>query len=167
MFPVSSWWSLLALEFFRFFTMIDSPCLCCFTQLELWYWAVFIWPAETGAPYEWGVIFAQLFAGCAVYFRKNTLQNSITYYLMPLPFSSLARVSIPADSWKSEPSHSLMITAAMREPLWALTSLLYILVNYALVCGSLDHKAHWIYLKKDCEFCIDKGFGLFALHLSP
>lgn len=114
-----------------FFTMTDSLCLCCFTQLELWSWAVLIWPAETRAQDERGLIFAQLFAGCAVYFREKHTHTSKfhhTHYLMALPFRSLARVSFPTDSWKSEPSHSLMITAAMREPLWAVHTSLYIIL---------------------------------------
>lgn len=49
MFPVISRCSLPALSFFSFWAMMDSRCLCRFTQLELRCWAVPVWPAETSA----------------------------------------------------------------------------------------------------------------------
>lgn len=142
---------------------MDAPCLClwkCGTELcssgqqrlehvksEGWYLHSYLQDVQfiLGAEHTW--------------------KFHHTHYLTVLPFSCLARVGIPTDSWKSEPSHSLMITVANERT--SLSSHVPSLHPCTLSSGlCIHHKAPWIYLKKHCECCIlDKAFGFLALHI--
>lgn len=148
---------------------MDSLSLCRFTQLELWYWAVFIWPEKTRAPYEWGLIFAQLFAGCAVYFRKK----KHTHFKIPShSLFNAALFQLPRQS--QHPRRLLEIwtfSLAHNNSSHERTSLSSHIPSVhpcTLISGLCTHdKALWIYLKKDSKCCIlDKDFRLLALHIT-
>lgn len=138
MFPVISWQSLL------------SPYV---------FWAAAIWPAETGAWYEWGADIRTAICRMGSLCwggGKHTLEFHHTHYLTPLPFSSFARVSIPTDFWKSEPSHSNNSSHERS----SLCSHVPLVPYITLVFVSI-----WKLMERDWEVK-DKGFVLFVFQIS-